>query len=630
VATTPDEVRTYYDILEVAEAASGAEIKSAYRRLAREYHTDGLPMERTKLRAEADERLKEINEAHDVLKSPQLRATYDAQLRAERGGVRSPPHVSPSAHATDAPVRPTSASGAPPWSPSNGTPRSGGQPRGAASSRGSNKLLPLGLLCLGLLVTLGIENQRRGWIRIGNEQTDAMRTSLSNGDSVGSAAYGASAGTSVVGVAPTSAECGRQTTRDAFVVVSPIQDAYVGTAYKQNGAAEESLLGYGGWGDMYIAFLQFNVADLPRPEDVASATVCLFTDALPPNDPGLGIWRLTQPWRASSLTLQKRPSAREIKVLDPLSNGWNAIDVTPLYRLWKEEPAANFGFSLSPSNTNHTNGAFASSRHPDEAHRPRLVLRLRRSTDQSDALPRALSLLDLDHVAPAYRQMVSTWLQSTPAFGRPAQLSDCSVCEGGNLPADWGWENRHPFYAVGDFNRDGLVDLAIVSQHGDLAMFEGPLKVGTGARFVGNIVCGRATEFGQCTVENRSSYIYYSSERNQFICGGYATETTCSMRSTGHEFVFYGGMDEWETVNIVAPTGRWSDRINLNERPIYCEEFAGDVLVQGDNEGTTIDSRGDWSPLFVHDYLKTIRFQAKGGKDVHGVCRIQKGRVVTP
>src|SRR5437588_5456677 len=68
MATRPD----YYKILGVGKNASDEEIKKAYRRLARKYHPD-----RNSGDKEAEERFKEISQAHDVLSDPEKRKAYD-------------------------------------------------------------------------------------------------------------------------------------------------------------------------------------------------------------------------------------------------------------------------------------------------------------------------------------------------------------------------------------------------------------------------------------------------------------------------------------------------------------------------------------------------------------------------
>ena len=66
------EKRDYYEVLGVSKTATEAEIKKAYRKLAMKYHPDYNPGDK-----EAEEKFKEINEAHEVLSDPEKRQRYD-------------------------------------------------------------------------------------------------------------------------------------------------------------------------------------------------------------------------------------------------------------------------------------------------------------------------------------------------------------------------------------------------------------------------------------------------------------------------------------------------------------------------------------------------------------------------
>ena len=84
----PVEFKDYYTTLGVAHHASDADLKKAFRKLARQYHPDVA-----KDKKAAEEKFKEINEAYEVLSDPQKRKKYD-QLGSrwkEGAGFEPPP-----------------------------------------------------------------------------------------------------------------------------------------------------------------------------------------------------------------------------------------------------------------------------------------------------------------------------------------------------------------------------------------------------------------------------------------------------------------------------------------------------------------------------------------------------------
>ncbi len=86
------EYKDYYKILGVSKNADEKEIKQAFRRLARKYHPDLNPNDKS-----AQEKFKEINEAYEVLSDPAKRRRYDelganwqAYEQYQRAGAQGP------------------------------------------------------------------------------------------------------------------------------------------------------------------------------------------------------------------------------------------------------------------------------------------------------------------------------------------------------------------------------------------------------------------------------------------------------------------------------------------------------------------------------------------------------------
>lgn len=90
------EFKDYYKILGVDEKVDAADLKKAYRKLARKYHPDVSD------EADCEARFKEVNEAYEVLKDPEKRAEYDYLKSAgavnQEGQFRPPPDWESAAH----------------------------------------------------------------------------------------------------------------------------------------------------------------------------------------------------------------------------------------------------------------------------------------------------------------------------------------------------------------------------------------------------------------------------------------------------------------------------------------------------------------------------------------------------
>ncbi|MDP9898902.1 DnaJ C-terminal domain-containing protein [Variovorax ginsengisoli] len=75
------DFKDYYQVLGVERTASDDEVRKAYRKLARKYHPD------VSKEPDAERRMRDINEANDVLRDKEKRAAYDTLAdRVARGG----------------------------------------------------------------------------------------------------------------------------------------------------------------------------------------------------------------------------------------------------------------------------------------------------------------------------------------------------------------------------------------------------------------------------------------------------------------------------------------------------------------------------------------------------------------
>ncbi len=81
------QFKDYYQVMGVARDATEAQIKQAYRKLARKYHPD------VSKEKDAEARFKEVGEAYEVLRTPEKRAAYDQLGQGHRAGeeFRPPP-----------------------------------------------------------------------------------------------------------------------------------------------------------------------------------------------------------------------------------------------------------------------------------------------------------------------------------------------------------------------------------------------------------------------------------------------------------------------------------------------------------------------------------------------------------
>ena len=81
LALTTNTKRDYYEILGVTRTCTEVELKSAYRKLALQFHPDRNPNNH-----DAEDKFKEVSEAYAVLADSEKRAVYDRYGHAGLGG----------------------------------------------------------------------------------------------------------------------------------------------------------------------------------------------------------------------------------------------------------------------------------------------------------------------------------------------------------------------------------------------------------------------------------------------------------------------------------------------------------------------------------------------------------------
>ena len=89
-------MKNYYNILEIDPTSTQEQIRAQHRLLVHAWHPDKFP--NPELRAKAEERLKEINEAYSILSNDKKRQDYDRIIQSQE--TRSPPVSTPKSQTT--------------------------------------------------------------------------------------------------------------------------------------------------------------------------------------------------------------------------------------------------------------------------------------------------------------------------------------------------------------------------------------------------------------------------------------------------------------------------------------------------------------------------------------------------
>ena len=150
------------------------------------------------------------------------------------------------------------------------------------------------------------------------------------------------------------------------------KDTFYGNFYYQEGQPDHSELWFGGWGDVYYSFIDFDLVG--SPDEIVEARLELFSPYIGTNDPGLQIWQVIGSWDEGTLSAFNQPPATFFSDLPLVKLGWNSYDITELYILWKRNPSTQFGIEIVSQYNDNTRGSFFSSDDDRPQTRPRLVI----------------------------------------------------------------------------------------------------------------------------------------------------------------------------------------------------------------------------------------------------------------
>jgi hypothetical protein len=144
------------------------------------------------------------------------------------------------------------------------------------------------------------------------------------------------------------------------------------------GGLENDKLRVGGWGDEYVALIQFDLPDIPCTSKVA---LQLYNNADSDAPTPMYLRAITDPWdwrRGDRLWWRNLPQTASPEggiVPAPRLNAWTSIDITGLFGKWCTKVLPNYGLMLRPLQNGNNYDTFYSTRFAgDEDLRPRLLI----------------------------------------------------------------------------------------------------------------------------------------------------------------------------------------------------------------------------------------------------------------
>jgi len=174
---------------------------------------------------------------------------------------------------------------------------------------------------------------------------------------------------------------------DATFTYSENKDTYYGTSFTTGGAPDSEELWYGGWGDHYYAFVEWDLTSLPSGGNIKLARSAFYVTSVPTNNPSIRYHRVTASWTEAGVTSASNPSFNATPFATPANTmtvGYDLTIISGQVRDWRNGVHSNFGLSVRDTANSDSRGAYASSDNVDSNKHPYIeVVKALRSTRSS-------------------------------------------------------------------------------------------------------------------------------------------------------------------------------------------------------------------------------------------------------
>ena len=154
------------------------------------------------------------------------------------------------------------------------------------------------------------------------------------------------------------------------------KDTYYGTSYSKGGQPNDDKLTFGGWGDWYYSYIEWDLTNSPKADQIIKAEACFTVSLAAPNDPEHKLCRVTSAWDENNVTSTKYPSYTTSESVEMPNTGLSSPgqvekgDIITLYKKWLDGTYPNYGLKIHANKNNQTNSGYCSSDHTNQAYRP--------------------------------------------------------------------------------------------------------------------------------------------------------------------------------------------------------------------------------------------------------------------